>query len=132
MMITALYASLCALLMVKLSLGVIALRRKHHVATGNGGHDDLQAAIRAQGNASEYIPISLILMLTLEMLGAFWWLIHLAGIALVTGRVMHASALKNADLKQRVLGMKITLFLIITLALLNIVYLIAGYVSAGL
>ncbi len=126
-MITALYASLCALLLVKLSLGVIALRRQHRVALGDGGHPDLQAAIRTQGNATEYIPITLILMLMLELMGAFWWLIHLAGIALLSGRLIHASALKNADVKRRVLGMKITFFLIIVLTLLNLVYLFAGY-----
>lgn len=130
-MITALYASLCALLIVKLSLSVIALRRKHRVALGDGGHPDLQAAVRAQGNATEYIPIILILMLMLELMGAFWWLIHLAGITLVAGRLIHASALKKADGKRRVLGMKFTFFLIIVLALLNIFYLIAGYFFTG-
>lgn len=128
-MITALYASLCALWIVKLSLDVIKLRRQHRVALGDGGHPDLEAAIRTHGNATEYIPITLILMLMLEWMGAFWWLIHLAGIALLTGRLLHASALKHADGKRRVLSMKFTVFLIIVLALLNIFYLIIGYFS---
>lgn len=126
-MITALYASLCALWIVKLSLNVIRLRRQHRVMLGDGGHADLQAAIRTQGNATEYIPIILILMIMLEWAGAFWWLIHLAGIVLLTGRFIHASALKQADGKRRVLGMKFTFYLMIALAGLNIFYLILGY-----
>ena len=128
-MITALYASLCALLIVKLSLGVIAQRRKHKVRLGDGGIEELQAAIRTQGNATEYIPITLLLILLLEMMNVTYWLIHLAGITLLIGRIIHASALKNNDVNKRVLGMKITFYLIIALAVLNIVYLAMGYFS---
>ena len=60
-MITALYASLAALLIVKLSLSIIALRRKHQVRLGDGGVEELQTAIRIQANATEYIPITLLL-----------------------------------------------------------------------
>lgn len=126
-MVTALYASICALLIVFLSLKVIRLRREHRVMLGDGDHADLKAAIRIQGNATEYIPITLILMLLLEWAGAFWWLIHIAGITLVTGRLIHASALKESNVKRRVLGMKITFYLIIALSALNIFYLFTGY-----
>jgi uncharacterized membrane protein YecN with MAPEG domain len=126
-MITALYASLCALLIVKLSLGVIAVRRKHKIGLGDGGNDELQAAIRAQGNATEYIPITLILMFLLENIVVYNWIIHLAGITLLTGRIIHALGIKNQDIKKRVLGMKITLYLIIALSILNIVYFALAY-----
>lgn len=126
-MITALYASLCALLIVKLSLGVIAARRKHKIGLGDGGNDELQAAIRAQGNATEYIPITLILMFLLENIVVYNWIIHLAGITLLTGRIIHAIGIKNQDIKKRVLGMKITLYLIIALSILNIVYFALAY-----
>ncbi len=128
-MITALYASLAALLIVKLSLSVIALRRKHQVRLGDGGVEELQTAIRIQANATEYIPITLLLILLLEMMNVSLWLIHLAGITLLAGRLIHVAGLKNHDVKKRVLGMKITFFLIIALAVLNIVYLALGYFS---
>jgi hypothetical protein len=128
-MITALYASFCALLIVKLTLNIINLRREFSVALGDGGQPALQAAIRSHGNATEYIPITLILMILLEWSGGAWWLIHLAGIALISGRLFHASALKNRNVKHRVLGMRITFYLIIALAALNIFYLIIGYFS---
>lgn len=130
-MITALYASLCALLLVKLSLQVISLRRKHRISLGDGGNAELQAAIRTQGNATEYIPITLILMMLLEWATVSWWIIHLAGIALLVSRILHASAVKTGNVKRRALGMKITFFLILALAALNIFYLIAGYFFAG-
>jgi hypothetical protein len=116
---------------MKLSLNVIRLRRQHRISMGDGGHADLQAAIRTQGNATEYIPIILILMIMLEWAGAAWWIIHIAGITLLTGRIIHASALQQSDGKRRVLGMKFTFYLIMTLAALNIFYLIAGYFFAG-
>ncbi|HET8806794.1 MAG TPA: MAPEG family protein [Methylophaga sp.] len=128
-MITAIYASLAALLIVKLSLGVIALRRQHKVRLGDGGVEELQTAIRIQANAIEYIPITLLLILLLEMANVSWWIIHLAGITLLVGRLIHAAGLKNHDVKKRVLGMQITLFLIIGLAVLNIFYLALGYFS---
>ncbi|MDT8311855.1 MAG: MAPEG family protein [Methylophaga sp.] len=128
-MITALYASLAAFLIVKLSLGVIKLRRKHKVRLGDGGVDELQTAIRIQANAIEYIPITLLLILLLEMANVSWWIIHLAGITLLAGRLIHAAGLKNHDLKKRVLGMQITIFLLVALAVLNIFYLALGYFS---
>lgn len=121
-MITALYASLCALFIVKLSLDVIAVRRQHKIRLGDGGNDQLQSTIRAQGNATEYIPITLILMFLLENMIVFNWMIHLAGVTLITGRIIHAIGIKKQDLKKRVLGMKITLYLIIALSILNIGY----------
>lgn len=126
-MITALYAGLTALLIVKLSLGVIALRRKHKVRLGDGGVEELQTAIRIQANAIEYIPITLLLILLLEMMNVSPWIIHVAGITLLVGRLIHVTGLKNHDVKKRVLGMQFTLYLIIALAVLNIFYLALGY-----
>ncbi len=41
---------------------------------------ELQTAIRVHGNAIEYIPISLILLLLMEMNGAQVWMIHICGL----------------------------------------------------
>ncbi len=128
-MITGLYASLAALLIVKLSLNVITLRRKHQIRLGDGGVEELQTAIRIQANATEYIPITLLLILLLEMMNVSYWLIHLAGITLLAGRLIHVFGLKNHDGKKRVLGMQITIFLIIALAVLNILFMALGYFS---
>lgn len=122
-MITSIYASLAALLIVKLTLSVIKLRRKNRISVGDGGNEELQLAIRTHANAVEYIPITLMLLLTLELNGAPQILIHISGVALLIGRILHAAGLPAKDLKKRVLGMRITIYLLIGLAILNILFL---------
>ncbi|MEY3807544.1 MAG: hypothetical protein RI893_520 [Pseudomonadota bacterium] len=123
-MITSIYASLSALLIVRLSLFVIKLRRKNRIIIGDGGNEELQLAIRAHANALEYIPITLLLLLTLELNGAPQILVHILGTILIIGRIIHAIGLTAKDLKKRVLGMQITIYTIISLAILNIVFLV--------
>lgn len=123
-MITSIYASLAVLLIVRLSISVIKLRRKYRISLGDGGNEELQVAIRAHANALEYIPITLLLLLMLELNGAPKILIHLLGLVLITGRIIHAIGLSGGDLQKRVLGMQITVFLLIGLAILNIVFLL--------
>lgn len=122
-MITSIYASLAALLIVRLSLAVIKLRRKSRVSVGDGGNEQLQLAIRTHANAAEYIPITLLLLLTLELNGAPAILIHILGATLLIGRILHAMGLPEKDFKKRVLGMQITIYLLIGLAILNILFL---------
>ncbi|EGW22846.1 MAPEG family protein [Methylobacter tundripaludum] len=126
-MITSIYASLAALLIVRLTLSVIKLRRKNRVSVGDGGNEGLQLAIRAHANAVEYIPIALMLLLTLELNGAPKILIHILGTTLIIGRILHAMGLPAKDFKKRVLGMQITIYLLIGLAVLNILF----FVFAG-
>jgi hypothetical protein len=123
-MITSLYASLAVLLIVRLSLSVIKLRRKNRILVGDGGNEELQLAIRTHANALEYIPITLLLLLTLELNGAPKILIHLLGATLIIGRIIHAIGLPAKNLKRRVLGMQITIYLLIALAILNILFLV--------
>jgi uncharacterized protein len=122
-MITSLYASLAVLLIVRLSISVIKLRRKNRVSVGDGGNEELQLAIRAHANALEYIPITLLLLLTLELNGAPKILIHILGSTLLIGRIFHAMGLPAKDLRKRILGMQITIYLLIGLAILNILFL---------
>ncbi|MCA6560081.1 MAG: MAPEG family protein [Pseudanabaena sp.] len=122
-MITSIYAALLAILIVGLSLNVIKLRQIGQVILGDGDNLELQSAIRAQGNATEYIPISLILLLLLELSKGHWSLLHIGGIVLLTGRLIHARGLLKGNLRFRVLGMQLTLFNIIYLAIANLVYL---------
>ncbi|MCA6574796.1 MAG: MAPEG family protein [Pseudanabaena sp. M57BS1SP1A06MG] len=121
-MITSIYAALLAILIVGLSLNVIKLRQIGQVILGDGDNLELQSAIRAQGNATEYIPISLILLLLLELSKGHWSLLHIGGIVLLTGRLIHARGLLKGNLRFRVLGMQLTLFNIIYLAIANLIY----------
>lgn len=121
-MISSFYAALLALLIVWLSLRVIKLRRTKKVRLGDGGEPELQTAIRAQGNATEYIPISLILLALLELNGVHAALVHAGGIAVLVGRLVHARGLLSENLRYRVRGMQVTIFTIIGLALANLAY----------
>jgi uncharacterized protein len=127
--ITAVYAAPLALLVVWLSLRVIKLRRTKKVRLGDGGDAELQAAIRAQANAAEYIPLALILLFILEMGGAHAALLHAGGIAVVAGRALHARGLIADALKARVLGMQFTLFAIMGLALACLAYAVYAYLA---
>lgn len=50
-MVSALYAVLGALLLMKFSFNVVRLRMQYRVAYGDGGFSELQSAIRIHGNA---------------------------------------------------------------------------------
>lgn len=121
-MISSIYAALLALLIVWLALQVIKVRRAKRVRLGDGGEPELLAAIRAHGNATEYIPVSLILLILLELNGAQMALVHSGGIALLAGRLLHAKGMLSDNLRYRVLGMQITIFTLIGLAIANLVY----------
>lgn len=121
-MITAIYASILAVLMCSLALNVIKARRKNKVKYADGGVEELQIARTAHSNAVDYIPIALILIFLLEYNEANIWLVHAIGISLVVGRVIHCRGVLTDKMKGRVLGMQITLFTIISLAILNVIY----------
>ena len=123
-MITSIYASLSVLLIVKLTLSVIKLRRKNRISVGDGGNEELQLAIRTHANAVEYIPIALLLLLMLELNGAPKILIHIFGATLIIGRIIHAMGVPAKNLQKRILGMQITIYLLIGLAILNILFLV--------
>lgn len=122
-MISVIYAVIAAALIIFLSFKVIKTRRRLQISVGDGNNEDLQTVQGAQSNAIEYLPIALLLLFYLEYNGANIWLIHLAGITLMTGRIVHARGLLQKNLKQRVLGMQITIYALIGLCLLNIAYL---------
>ncbi len=121
-MITAIYASILAVLMCSLALNVIKARRKNKIKYADGGVEELQVARTAHSNAVDYIPITLILLFLLEYNEGNIWLVHVAGIALVAGRLIHCRGILSDNMKGRVLGMQITLFTIISLAILNVIY----------
>ncbi|OLQ94680.1 hypothetical protein BIY21_08150 [Vibrio ponticus] len=122
-MITALYASLLTLLMMWLAVQVIKQRRTNRVAHADGGIEGLQIARSAQGNAVDYIPITVILLALVEYNGANSLIIHGLGVLFLVGRIIHARAILAKDLKGRVMGMKLTFAVMFTLVVFNLIYL---------
>lgn len=121
LLITSIIAAVLTIIFIKLSFAVIGLRRKNKVGLGSGGNEDLERAIRAQGNFAEYVPFGIILIACLELNGAPWWLVVIPGITLIIGRLIHAKGINTPppDFSNRVLGMKFTFYTLITLVVLN-------------
>mgnify|MGYP001813215706 FL=1 len=122
-MTSALYASLSAFIIVWLSLNVIKTRRERKISIGDGDDTRLRIAIAAQLNAVEYIPIALLLLILLEYNGANLVVVHIFGLLLITGRVIHASAILTENMNNRVRGMQITIWVLIGLAIANLLFL---------
>jgi hypothetical protein len=91
--ITGFYTALCAFLVLAFALRIILLRWQTKAGIGDGGDRRLARAIRIHGNAIEYVPIALILMLVAELNHAGPALLHGCGIVLVAARVAHAFGL---------------------------------------
>lgn len=113
--VTALYGALNAFLTVGLSLNVSRVRGKYNVWRGDGGHVDLQNAIRAHGNNVEHVPLALFLLLVAELCGGGSTALHVFGGALLFARLAHAFGL---ILKSRiqVVGAVTTLLVMLGLA----------------
>jgi uncharacterized membrane protein YecN with MAPEG domain len=126
LIVTSIITAVLTIIFVKLSFAVIGLRRKNQVGLGSGGHEDLERAIRAQGNFAEYVPFGIILIACLELNGAPWWLVAIPGITLIIGRLIHAVGINvpPPDFSKRILGMKFTFATLISLALLNLGWLL--------
>lgn len=133
MHITGLYAALSALLIVALALRVVWLRNQRKVGIGSGGDESLARAIRAHANAIEYIPIALLLLLILELDQTRPALLHVFGIVLIVGRLLHAIGLSGSGGYSfgRAFGIALTMLVILAMALLLLWRFIALHAIAG-
>lgn len=89
MTITLIAASFLGLLLIYLSYNVSKQRLRAKVSLGDGGNKDLQKAIRAHANLTEYAPLGLILIGLLEYRQLNSFLVIGLAAALVLGRYMH-------------------------------------------
>ena len=114
--VTPVYAAACGLIYVGLSVRTLLLRRREGVAVGDGDHPLLARAVRAHGNFSEYVPLSLILMFFLEFSGTAGGWIHVLGSLLIAGRLSHAYGVSRVEenFVYRVAGMALTFTVIVS------------------
>lgn len=119
------FASLFALMFVGLSIAVIKKRRALKIATGTGGSQEMEYAIRAHGNFAEYVPLALILLAGAELNNSPAWVVIGIGALLLIGRLLHAHgfliATKDTHFKFRVSGMALTFTSLILLAITNMI-----------
>lgn len=110
MPITALYASLLAVVFILLSVRVITQRREARIEIGPGESKELLRRMRVHANFAEYVPFALVLMALAESLKVPPPLLHLVGVVLLVARVLHAYGLSQNphNLKQRTWGVTLT------------------------
>ena len=123
----ALWVGLHLILLLILSLLVVRQRQTHEVLLGDDGVPELTQAIRAFGNATEYIPAAMISLAVLAMLQAPTIVIHIGGGVLFVGRVTHAIGLSfsGGATFPRAMGIVITWIAYVVLSAALLFYAIA-------
>jgi len=95
---------------------------KYRIGIGDGGDKSLLLAIRAHGNATESIPLALVLLAALELNQASVLTLHGFGAALLLARLLHALGLSRSGKASpgRFLGTLLTLVVLLGLAIANV------------
>ena len=108
--ITALYAVLLTIVWAALLIGVGPMRGKLNIALGDGGNPALLLAIRRHGNFIETAPFLLLLLAIVEINGAGKTWLHVIGLLLLAGRILHPIGLnaENPTAPLRAIGMTAT------------------------
>ena len=128
MIITSLYAALLVILFLVLSWRVITYRRNNRISLGDGDDKTLQRRTRAQANCAEYAPFGILMMAIAETLSAHPLLLHIMGLLLVVGRVVHAYGVggPGMNFRARTWGMLLTLASLAIGAAVNLVAVALG------
>ena len=87
--LTGLYAVPLALMMIGLSAYVSALRAKTNTSILDGGNMALAERMRRHGNFVEHVPMAILLMAFSESGGTDAMWVHVSGLTLVAGRILH-------------------------------------------
>jgi uncharacterized protein len=94
--IAALYAGINILLLLFLAVQVTLARRANKVSFGDGGNPAVLRAMRAHGNAAEFIPAALVGLFFMAWLDAVpLWAMHVLGGGFTLGRLIHAYAITS-------------------------------------
>jgi uncharacterized membrane protein YecN with MAPEG domain len=92
----ALWVGLHLILLLVLSVLVVRQRRAHGVVLGDADIPELTLAVRAFGNATEYVPGGLVAIAVLAMVSASPLIVHAVGLTLFVGRAAHAVGLSRS------------------------------------
>ncbi|MBX3446274.1 MAG: MAPEG family protein [Parvibaculaceae bacterium] len=88
--LVGIYVGLNILINLFLAYRVSANRVRTNVMTGTGSDEKLYNASRAHVTNVEYTPIGLIGLVVLHLLAASIYVMHVVGLALTIGRILHA------------------------------------------
>lgn len=118
---TALYGGTLAIMVVLLAANVSRLRMKHRIAWGDKGNHELIGAIRAHGNAAEFVPLFILLFLVWELQGASNNALGLVGGTFVLARLGHAFGMIAVNKAARQLGAAVSYLIPLAIAVLVII-----------
>ena len=121
-MVTALYAALLGIFFTVLTARVLALRGVtplRWLAFNNYGDNALERSVRAHGNFIEYVPMVLFLMYLAEVSDLSDMRLHITGLALLIGRLMHGICFgfMAFNMPLRVGGMVLTLVALVNISI---------------
>jgi uncharacterized membrane protein YecN with MAPEG domain len=128
MLVTPLYAGLLTLWFLVLSAAVIR-RRRAGISLGDGGDARMQRVIRGHANFAEYVPLALVMLGILEATRHSIYVLHLLGLLLLAGRVLHGYALTftRSWPLGRTLGIALTFAVLLAEALMCIAQALRGH-----
>lgn len=92
-----LYSALLTVVFLWVTVHVGLVRGREKVSIGDGGNAALIRAMRGQANFVENVPLTLLLLLLMALIGTPVWVVHIFGVALLVGRVLHGSHFAASD-----------------------------------
>jgi uncharacterized membrane protein YecN with MAPEG domain len=107
--VTLVFIALFALLQIPMTVAVGLLRVRTDIHFMDGGNIPLLRRMRAHGNFTETVPISLLVMAAAELAGAPPLLLWAVGGSLLAGRLLHYGTLVTSGFGVgRAIGMILT------------------------
>lgn len=123
--VSSIYILLHTCLMIGQAYWVVIQRRRENIGLGHADKPALAMAMASHANATENIPLALLILVVTELNGGNQWILHIAGSLLFTGRVIHAlgTARNPARSFGRYWGTLITWLMMLTLSCYSVVLL---------
>lgn len=128
----ALYAGLNGLILLALAAHVGRTRGRLNIMMGDAGNPLMIRAMRGQANFVEYAPLVLVQLVAMALLGTPGWVVHLVGLALTIGRLLHGWHFMQDDAPgwQRGAGAGLTMLALLVASLGLIGHALAGMMGA--
>ncbi len=94
---SALYIAVLILMAVILSANVAFRRGPLKIGIGDGENSQMARLIRVHANFLENAPLAIGALIMLAVIGATAWSVHIIGISMVIGRILHAYGLSKTS-----------------------------------
>jgi uncharacterized protein len=95
-MTSSIYLFFLGTMAVWLSARVAFTRRRLRIGIGEGDNKEMKNAVRVFGNFIENTPLALLMLVCCEFRQAPIWMIHMLGLSMTLGRVLHFHGLSRS------------------------------------